>query len=131
MTWGNNFFFLLVYRFYESNSFYHEEPFEGLVRLTRMLLHYKYPKYLEDGFESLSSRPPVIYSAVFSSLGIVQHLCRQLGLSLSCVRAVSCNTVFGSQHKMDIAALERMLEEDKAANKVPLVILADAGMFLF
>lgn len=92
-----------------------------------MLLHYKYPKYLENGFETLTSSPPIIYSAMFSSLGIVQHLCRQLGLSLSCVRAVPCYTNFNSQQKMDIEALERILEEDKASNKTPLLILADAG----
>lgn len=95
-----------------------------------MLLHYKYPKYLENGFETLTSSPPVIYSAMFSSLGIVQHLCRQLGLSLSCVRAVPCGSSFHSQQKMDLEALERILEEDKLANKTPLLILADAGNFI-
>ncbi|GLH04158.1 Uncharacterized protein GBIM_09930 [Gryllus bimaculatus] len=98
-----------------------------LFRITRMMLHYKYPKYLEDGFEALSLHPPVIYSSMASPLGVVQHICRQLGLPMSCVRPVPCNTLFGSQQKMDVAALERLIDEDKAAEKVPLIVLADAG----
>ncbi|KAL0278386.1 UNVERIFIED_CONTAM: hypothetical protein PYX00_000223 [Menopon gallinae] len=116
-----------LFRCNDYNAFYHDEPLEGLIRLTRMLLHYKYPKYLEDGFESLVSSPPVIYCTMFSSLGIVQHLCRQIGLSLGCVRAVPCCSSFGQQQKMDIPALEKMIEEDKASNKIPLLLLADAG----
>jgi len=44
-----------------------------------------------------------------------------------CVRPVPCNTLFGSQQKIDVAALERLIEEDTAGNRVPLIVLADAG----
>jgi hypothetical protein len=44
-----------------------------------------------------------------------------------CVRPVPCNTLFGSQQKIDVAALERLIEEDKAGNRIPLIVLADAG----
>lgn len=60
-----------------------------------MMLHYKYPRYLEDGALSLTSSLPTIYSSVASPLGVVQHLCRQLGLPLACVRPVPVNTHFG------------------------------------
>lgn len=60
-----------------------------------MVLHYKYPRYLEDGAMALTTVPPAIYSSVASPLGVVQHLCRQLGLPLSCVRPVPVNTLFG------------------------------------
>lgn len=60
-----------------------------------MLLHYKYPRYLEDGALAFSSSLPTIYSSVTSPLGAVQHLCRQLGLPLTCVRPVPVNTHFG------------------------------------
>lgn len=60
-----------------------------------MVLHYKYPRYLEDGALALTTVPPAIYSSVASPLGVVQHLCRQLGLPLSCVRPVPVNTLFG------------------------------------
>jgi hypothetical protein len=44
-----------------------------------------------------------------------------------CVRPVPCNTLFGSQQKIDVAALERLIEEDEAGNRIPLIVLADAG----
>ncbi|XP_033610870.1 pyridoxal-dependent decarboxylase domain-containing protein 1 isoform X2 [Cryptotermes secundus] len=113
--------------FFDCAAFVHDDMLEGVVRLTRMMLHYKYPKYLEDGFDALTSRPPVIYSSVASPLGVVQHICRQLGLPMYCVRPVPCNTLFGSQQKIDVAALERLIEEDEASNRIPLIVLADAG----
>ena len=44
-----------------------------------------------------------------------------------CVRPVPCNTLFGSQQKIDVAALERLIEEDTAGSRIPLIVLADAG----
>ncbi|PSN50728.1 Pyridoxal-dependent decarboxylase domain-containing protein 1 [Blattella germanica] len=116
-----------LFRFFDCAAFIHDDMLEGVVRITRMMLHYKYPKYLEDGFDALTSHPPVIYSSVASPLGVVQHICRQLGLPMYCVRPVPCNTLFGSQQKIDVAALERLIDEDKANNRVPLIVLADAG----
>nr|CAD7428283.1 unnamed protein product [Timema monikensis] len=125
-----------LFRFFDCAAFFHEDVLEGIVRLARMMLHYKYPKFLEDGYEALSARPPVIYSSVAAPLGVVQYICRQasalllttvLGLPMVCVRPVPCNTMFGSQQKMDVAALDRFIQEDKANNRVPLIVLADAG----
>lgn len=79
-----------------SAAFYHDDQLEGLVRVTKMMLHYKYPRYLEEGALVYASTPPTIYSSVASPLGVVQHLCRQLGLPLSCVRPVPVNTHFGT-----------------------------------
>lgn len=85
----------MCYSFFDCSAFYHEDHQEGLVRVTRMLLHYKYPRYLEDGALAFSNSLPTIYSSVSSPLGTVQHLCRQLGLPLACVRPVPVNTHFG------------------------------------
>lgn len=117
------------FRVNDFQAFYHDEPLEGLVRLTRMLLHYRYPRYLELGFECLTTNPPVIYSTIFSSLGMVQHLCRQLGLSLPCIHAIPCLNEFESQQKVDINSLEKMIHEDRASNKIPLLLFADAGKY--
>lgn len=83
------------FRFLDCSAFYHEDQLEGLVRIARMVLHYKYPRYLEDGTLTFASSLPLIYSSVSSPLGIVQYLCRQLGLPLACVRPVPVNTHFG------------------------------------
>lgn len=42
------------------------------------------------------------------------------------MRAVPCTTLFAGQ-KMDVAALDRLIEEDKSAGRLPLIVLADAG----
>ncbi|KAK9885439.1 hypothetical protein WA026_010934 [Henosepilachna vigintioctopunctata] len=116
--------------FLDSSTFYHEDQLEGLVRVTKMMLHYKYPRYLEDGALALTNSLPTIYSSVSSPLGVVQHLCRQLGLPLACVRPVPNNTLFGSQYTMDVAALQKMLQEDVAVGRTPLIVIADAGTFI-
>ncbi|XP_044760078.1 pyridoxal-dependent decarboxylase domain-containing protein 1 isoform X1 [Coccinella septempunctata] len=116
--------------FLDSSTFYHEDQLEGLVRVTKMMLHYKYPRYLEDGALALTNSLPMIYSSVSSPLGVVQHLCRQLGLPLACVRPVPVNTLFGSQYTMDVAALQKLLQEDVATGKTPLIVMAEAGTFI-
>ncbi|XP_045535518.1 pyridoxal-dependent decarboxylase domain-containing protein 1 [Papilio machaon] len=113
-----------MFRLADYNAFYHQDNMEGLVRVTRMLLHHRYPRYLEDGALAFSNRLPSIYSCVASPLVIVQHLCRQLSLPLACVRPVP---VHPSGRGMDIEALERLCEEDIAANRTPLLVLGEAG----
>lgn len=116
-----------LFRFFDSSACFHEEPWEGLVRLCQALLRLRYPKYEEEGYEVLYSRPPIIYisSAIRSGLG--QHLCTKLGLPRSSISIVPCNTVFGSQYKMDVAQLERVIQEDLAAQKIPLLVVSSAG----
>uniref|UniRef100_A0A8C5TL27 Pyridoxal-dependent decarboxylase domain-containing protein 1 n=1 Tax=Malurus cyaneus samueli TaxID=2593467 RepID=A0A8C5TL27_9PASS len=50
-----------------------------------------------------------------------------LGLPLSCVCRVPCNTMFGSQHQMDVALLDRLIKEDVESGKLPLLLVANAG----
>ncbi|KAJ8912202.1 hypothetical protein NQ315_003806 [Exocentrus adspersus] len=116
-----------MFGFLDCSAFYHEDHLEGLVRITRMVLHYKYPRYLEDGALAFNSSLPTIYSSVASPLGVVQHLCRQLGLPLACVRPVPVNTHFGSQYTMDLSSLQKMLADDTATGRTPLLVIADAG----
>uniref|UniRef100_A0A669CYD5 Pyridoxal-dependent decarboxylase domain-containing protein 1 n=1 Tax=Oreochromis niloticus TaxID=8128 RepID=A0A669CYD5_ORENI len=40
---------------------------------------------------------------------------------------VPCNTLFGSQHQMDVALLEKLIKEDINAGKLPLLLIANAG----
>jgi hypothetical protein len=35
--------------------------------------------------------------------------------------------MFGSQHKMDIAALEKLVQDDVSSGKTPLLLVAYAG----
>ncbi|XP_001604406.2 putative pyridoxal-dependent decarboxylase domain-containing protein 2 isoform X2 [Nasonia vitripennis] len=120
-----------IFRFVDCASSFHEDPLEGLVRVTRLALHRKYPRYVDEGFTALASSPPLIYSSVAAPLGLVQHLCKQLSLPLHCIRPIPQNTMFGSRNSMDISALERRLAEDSQSNSVtPLLLLAEAGSVL-
>ncbi|XP_076171031.1 pyridoxal-dependent decarboxylase domain-containing protein 1 [Ptiloglossa arizonensis] len=120
-----------IFRFVDCASSFHEDHLEGLVRVTRLALHRKYPRYMEEGFTALAASPPLIYSSVAAPLGVVQHLCRQLSLPLHCVRPIPHNTMFGSRYSMDVSALERRLAEDTQSNSVtPLLVLAEAGSVL-
>lgn len=67
-----------IFHFVDCASSFHEDHLEGLVRVTRLALHKKYPRYLEDGFTALASSPPLIYSSIVAPLGVVKHLCRQV-----------------------------------------------------
>uniref|UniRef100_A0A7N6AE70 Pyridoxal-dependent decarboxylase domain-containing protein 1 n=1 Tax=Anabas testudineus TaxID=64144 RepID=A0A7N6AE70_ANATE len=40
---------------------------------------------------------------------------------------VPCNTIFGSQHQMDIALLDKLIKEDLETGKLPLMLIANAG----
>uniref|UniRef100_A0A8C5JQU8 Pyridoxal-dependent decarboxylase domain-containing protein 1 n=1 Tax=Junco hyemalis TaxID=40217 RepID=A0A8C5JQU8_JUNHY len=51
----------------------------------------------------------------------------QLGLPLSCMCRVPCNTMFGSQHQMDVALLDRLIKDDVECGKLPLLLVANAG----
>ncbi|XP_066592207.1 putative pyridoxal-dependent decarboxylase domain-containing protein 2 isoform X2 [Prorops nasuta] len=120
-----------IFHFVDCAASFHEDHLDGLVRVTRLALHRKYPRYMEDGFTALAPSLPLIYSSVAAPLGIVQHLCRQLSLPLHCVRPIPQNTVFGSKHSIDVSALERRLVEDTQSNGVtPLLVIAEAGSVL-
>ncbi|KAF6201301.1 hypothetical protein GE061_005749, partial [Apolygus lucorum] len=109
---------------------YHDDQLGGLVRVIRAFLHIKFNRYRDQGFDAFKNTLPVIYTSVVAPAGIVQYICKQLGLPLACINGIPCSTLFGSQ-KMDLAALEREIELDKAKNKIPLIVLADAGTPIF
>ncbi|KAG7171412.1 Pyridoxal-dependent decarboxylase domain-containing protein 1-like [Homarus americanus] len=116
-----------LFRYFESTAYVHEDVREGVVRVCRMLLHTRYPKYKCDGYEALYARPPVLYTSSTVRPGLPQHIATMLGLGSGCVRVVPCNTVVGSPVAMDTAALDRMMAEDLGAQKKPFLVIANAG----
>ncbi|CAH3153003.1 unnamed protein product [Porites evermanni] len=108
-------------------SCFHEHQWDGLVRVCRLALRVKYPKYGTEGFTALYTRPPVVYVSSSACDALGHYLCTQLGLPQSSVCKVPCNTVFGSPHTMDIAAFERLFNDDVSCGKTPLLLIAYAG----
>jgi hypothetical protein len=68
----------ICYRFGDASVVYHEEEKDGLVKICRLAMYKKYPKYPTEGFEALYSRPPVIYVSASSKPGVSNYLCLQV-----------------------------------------------------
>ncbi|KAJ3600702.1 hypothetical protein NHX12_031680 [Muraenolepis orangiensis] len=116
-----------LFRYENSSAFFHEDAREGLVRVCRLVLHTLYEEYASEGYAAFSSAQPIVYQSASSRPGLGQHICNQLGLPLSSLCTVPCNTVFGSQHQMDVALLEKLIKEDLDAGRLPLLLIANAG----
>ncbi|XP_076334791.1 putative pyridoxal-dependent decarboxylase domain-containing protein 2 isoform X3 [Tachypleus tridentatus] len=116
-----------LFRLFEFSAYFHDDGREGLLKVCRMVLYMKYSKFAAEGYEALYTRPPVIYISAAARMGLGHYLCSQLGLPLTCLVTVPCNTMFGSQFKMDIAALEKLIQQDIATQRTPLLIVGHVG----
>ncbi|XP_044289106.1 pyridoxal-dependent decarboxylase domain-containing protein 1 isoform X2 [Varanus komodoensis] len=116
-----------LFRFENGSAYYHEDDREGLLKVCRLVIHSRYEDYTNEGFNVLYSKQPVLYISSAARAGLGQFLCSQLGLPLSCIRPVPCNTMFGSQHQMDVALLDKWIKEDIKSGKLPLLLVANAG----
>ncbi|XP_063790426.1 pyridoxal-dependent decarboxylase domain-containing protein 1 isoform X2 [Pseudophryne corroboree] len=116
-----------LFRYENGTAYYHEDDREGLLKVCRLIIHSRYDDYTTEGFNVLFNKQPVIYMSAASRPGLGQYLCNQLGLPLSCLCRVPCNTMFGSPHQMDVALLDRLLKDDIQSGKLPLLLVANAG----
>ncbi|XP_073695403.1 pyridoxal-dependent decarboxylase domain-containing protein 1 isoform X3 [Garra rufa] len=116
-----------LFRYENGSAYYHEDDREGLVKVCRLVINTYYEDYATEGFTLLSSKHPVIYQSAACRPGLGQHLCSQLGLPLSCLCIVPCNTMFGSLHQMDVALLDKLIRDDSESGKAPLLLIANAG----
>ncbi|XP_064866433.1 pyridoxal-dependent decarboxylase domain-containing protein 1-like [Oncorhynchus nerka] len=117
-----------LFRYESGSAYYHEDDREGLLKVCRLVINTRYEDYSTEGYTVLNSRQPVIYQSATCRPGLGQHLCSQVaGLPLSSLCTVPCNTMFGSQHQMDIALLDKLIREDVETGKLPLLLIANAG----
>ncbi|XP_037073747.1 pyridoxal-dependent decarboxylase domain-containing protein 1-like [Pollicipes pollicipes] len=100
---------------------------DSLVAMVRMRLHARYSSYAAVGYEALYARPPVVYVSAACRPAAVTALMTSLGLPGGAVRQVPLSAAFGLAHAMDVAQLQRMMDEDESAQKVPLLVMAHAG----
>uniref|UniRef100_A0AAY4C5N2 Pyridoxal-dependent decarboxylase domain-containing protein 1 n=1 Tax=Denticeps clupeoides TaxID=299321 RepID=A0AAY4C5N2_9TELE len=89
-----------IFRYENGSAYYHEDDREGLLKVCRLVINTRYEDYSTEGFAVLSSKQPVIYQSAACRPGLGQNLCSQLGLPLSSLCTVPCNTMFGSQHQI-------------------------------
>ncbi|XP_046894221.1 pyridoxal-dependent decarboxylase domain-containing protein 1 isoform X1 [Hypomesus transpacificus] len=116
-----------LFRYENGSAYFHEDDREGLLKVCRLVINARYEDYSTEGYSALTSRQPVIYLSTSCRPGLGQHLCSQLGLPLSSLCTVPCNTMFGSQHQLDVALLDRLIKEDVDTGKLPLLLIANAG----
>ncbi|XP_054615055.1 pyridoxal-dependent decarboxylase domain-containing protein 1 isoform X4 [Dunckerocampus dactyliophorus] len=116
-----------LFRYENGSAYFHEDDREGLVKVSRLVINARYEEYASEGYAVLSSKQPVIYQSASCRPGLGQHVCNQLGLPLSSLCTVPCNTLFGSQHQMDVALLDKLIKEDIESGKLPLLLIANAG----
>jgi glutamate/tyrosine decarboxylase-like PLP-dependent enzyme len=121
-----------LFRFDPSNvaSLYHDSMLDGCRKVVQIALHRNCERLLEDGYPTLYTNPPVVYVGATGPVECFQKVIVQLGLPSSTLRIVPCNTVFGSSHAMDVAALEQLLVEDKSEGKMPLLVVGSAGTYV-
>ncbi|XP_037073750.1 pyridoxal-dependent decarboxylase domain-containing protein 1-like [Pollicipes pollicipes] len=96
---------------------------DSLVAMVRMRLHARYSSYAAVGYEALYARPPVVYVSAACRPAAVTALMTSLGLPGGAVRQVPLSAAFGLAHAMDVAQLQRMMDEDESAQKVPLLVM--------
>lgn len=116
-----------LFRYENGSAYFHEDDREGLVKVCRLVINARYEDYSSEGYSVLTSKQPIIYQSASCRPGLGQHLCSQLGLPLSSLCTVPCNTMFGSQHQMDVALLDRLIREDVDTGKLPLLLIGNAG----
>ncbi|XP_041086666.1 pyridoxal-dependent decarboxylase domain-containing protein 1-like isoform X2 [Polyodon spathula] len=116
-----------LFRYENGSACYHEDDREGLLKVCRLVIHSHFDDYSTEGFNVLYNKQPVIYQSTACRSGLGQHLCNQLGLPFSSLCTVPCNTMFGSQHQMDVALLDRLIKDDVDSGKLPLLLIANAG----
>lgn len=111
----------------QLSTLYHDDHKDGLLRALQMALCRTYHGYSVEGIAATSERPPVIYVGDSGLPMDCLHVCARLGLPLSAVCVVPCNTDRGFSHVMDISVLEKKLIEHEDAGKQPLLLVAYAG----
>ena len=67
-----------VARFEDGAAYFHDDEREGLLRVCRLALHRRYPKYSTEGYNALYTRQPVIYMNSASRPGLAQYICAQV-----------------------------------------------------
>ncbi|XP_063555837.1 serine/threonine-protein kinase SMG1-like isoform X1 [Gorilla gorilla gorilla] len=116
-----------IFRYENGCAYFHKEEREGLAKICRLAIHSRYEDFVVDGFSVLYNKKPVIYLSAAARPGLGQYLCNQLGLPFPCLCHVPCNTMFGFQHQMDVAFLEKLIKDDIERGRLPLLLVANAG----
>uniref|UniRef100_A0A665UKM3 Pyridoxal-dependent decarboxylase domain-containing protein 1 n=1 Tax=Echeneis naucrates TaxID=173247 RepID=A0A665UKM3_ECHNA len=93
-----------LFRYENGSAYLHEDNRDGLVKVCRLIINARYEEYASEGYSVFRSKQPVIYQSASCRPGLGQHLCSQ-----------------------DVALLDKLIKEDLEAEKLPLLLIANAG----
>uniref|UniRef100_A0A1A9W408 Pyridoxal-dependent decarboxylase domain-containing protein 1 n=1 Tax=Glossina brevipalpis TaxID=37001 RepID=A0A1A9W408_9MUSC len=115
-----------LFRFIDPSSSFHNDNTEATLRTVRLAIIARYPGYIETGIPAMTH--PCFYISENTTPIRLQYACRQLGIPLDAIRLISTNNTFGT---MDLSILQKQIQIDLAAQRMPLLIIADIGDSLY
>uniref|UniRef100_A0A1B0G4K0 Pyridoxal-dependent decarboxylase domain-containing protein 1 n=1 Tax=Glossina morsitans morsitans TaxID=37546 RepID=A0A1B0G4K0_GLOMM len=115
-----------LFRFVDASSSFHNDNTEATLRTVRLAIIARCPGYLEGGIPALAH--PCFYISENTTPIRLQYACRQLGIPLDAIRLISTNNTFGT---MDLSVLQKQIQIDLAAQRTPLLVVADIGDSLY
>lgn len=114
-----------LFHFNNPASSFHADNADAVLRTVRLAIVARCPGYLEGGIPALAQ--PTFYISENTTPVRLQYACRQLGIPLDAIKIIPENSQFGT---MDIGLLQKQIQLDVAANRTPLLVVADIGASL-
>ncbi|KAH8335853.1 hypothetical protein KR074_005678 [Drosophila pseudoananassae] len=114
-----------LFHFNSPASSFHADNADAVLRTVRLAIVARCPGYLEGGIPALAQ--PTFYISENTTPVRLQYACRQLGIPLDAIKIIPENSQFGT---MDIGLLQKQIQMDVAANRTPLLVVADIGASL-
>lgn len=111
-----------LFRFLDPASSFHSDNADAILRTVRLAIVSRCPGFLEGGIPALAN--PCFYISENTTPLRLQYACRQLGIPLEAIRLIPANSTFGT---MDLSLLQKQIQMDLAANRTPLLVIADIG----
>ncbi|EDV99551.1 pyridoxal-dependent decarboxylase domain-containing protein 1 [Drosophila grimshawi] len=114
-----------LFHFGNAASSFHADNADAVLRTVRLAIVARCPGYLEGGIPALAH--PCFYISDNTTPVRLQYACRQLGISLDAIKIIPEDSKYGT---MDVNHLQKQVHLDLAANRTPLLVVADIGASL-
>ncbi|XP_058811536.1 pyridoxal-dependent decarboxylase domain-containing protein 1 [Topomyia yanbarensis] len=114
-----------MFRCTDSSTNYYRDSAECILHAVRIAITNRFSETLENRLALLQNA--TLYISETSSLFSLQNAVRYIGLAVSNIRIVPCNSTFGARGTMDVTELQKIINADIEAGKIPLFCIADLG----
>ncbi|XP_016994970.2 pyridoxal-dependent decarboxylase domain-containing protein 1 [Drosophila takahashii] len=114
-----------LFHFAQPASSFHADNADAVLRTVRLAIVARCPGYLEGGIPALAQ--PTFYISENTTPVRLQYACRQLGIPLEAIKIIPEHSQYGT---MDVALLQKQIQQDVANSRTPLLVVADIGASL-